>query len=329
MNGEAQATPPDALIVFGPTASGKSALGLWLAERLAGTIINADSMQLYRELRIITARPTAAEEARVPHRLYGVRPAAEPASAGWWREAALAEMAAVRAAGRLPILLGGTGMYLAALTEGLSAIPPVPSAVRDAIAARARDQGAAALHAVLAARDPVMAARLRPGDGQRIIRALSVLEATGRSLADWQARAGAPAPWRFSAILLDPPREPLRAAIDARFRAQIAAGALDEVRAFAALGLDPGLPAMKAHGVPELIRHLKGEITLDDAVQQASANVRQYAKRQRSWMRHRPPAPLDRLLTIRSRIGSVTQFLETESGLILAFICECGLTAPA
>jgi len=317
---------PPALIVAGPTASGKSALGLRLAQQLGGTIINADSMQLYRELCVLTARPDAAEEARVPHRLYGVQAAAEAASVGWWQQTALAEMAAARAAGRLPILLGGTGLYLAALTDGLAAIPAVPAAVRAAVAARAQTGGAAALHAELARRDLVMAARLRPTDTQRLARALAVLEATGRSLAHWQAQAAEPAPWRFASILLDPPRPALRAAIDARLVAQLAAGALDEVRALMALGLDPALPAMKAHGVPEFIRHLKGELPLDAALQQAQANVRHYAKRQGTWFRHRRLASPERLLTINDWIGGNAQFSESLLARIRVFLVDTGLT---
>ncbi|RYI99883.1 MAG: tRNA dimethylallyltransferase, partial [Acetobacteraceae bacterium] len=207
---------PLALLVAGPTASGKSALALALAERFGGTVINADSMQLYRELRVLTARPSLAEEAAVPHRLYGVRSAAEPASVAWWREAALAEMAA----SPLPILCGGTGLYFLSLTEGLSTLPPVPAAARVQARAELAEHGPAALHARL---DAETAAGLRPGDSQRIARAYEVLLGTGRGLAAWQ-REGAhtgPAPWRFAAIRLDPPREVLRAAIAARFDAML------------------------------------------------------------------------------------------------------------
>jgi tRNA dimethylallyltransferase len=320
-----EATLPRALIVAGPTASGKSALALGLAERLGGVVINADSMQLYRELRVLTARPTPAEEARAPHRLYGVRPAAEAASVAWWRGAALAEMAAARAAGRLPILCGGTGLYFLSLTEGLSDIPPVPAPAR----AEARDLlaalGAPALHARLAAVDPETAAALRPGDSQRIARAYEVWRGTGRGLLAWQrqgARSGR-APWRFAALLLDPPREALRAAIETRFDAMLAAGALEEVRALGAQGLDPALPAMRAHGVPELLAMLAGRLPLAEARRRAILNTARYTKRQATWFRHhRLSEPADPPLThsIHARIQDPTQFQKSDASQIFAFV---------
>ncbi|WP_137126562.1 tRNA (adenosine(37)-N6)-dimethylallyltransferase MiaA [Roseomonas sp. HF4] len=308
---------PAALIVAGPTASGKSALALALAERFAGTVINADSMQVYRELRVLTARPTAEEEARVPHRLYGVRPAAEAASVAWWRDAALAAMADARAAGRLPILCGGTGMYLAALTEGLSDIPPVPAAAREEARRMLAEDGPAALHARLAAADPETAARLRPGDSQRVARAYEVWRGTGRGLAAWQAGGGGrPAPWRFSAVLLDPPRDALRAAIAARWDAMLGAGALEEVRALAALGLDPALPAMRAHGVPELVAVLAGRMALAEASRRAILHTGQYTKRQATWFRHHALANPSRTHTIHARIAGLAQ-------LSASFLAEC------
>ena len=193
---ELAAPKPKALFVVGPTASGKSALALEIAERLGGTIINADSMQLYRELHLITARPSAADEARAPHLLYGVRPAAEAASVAWWRDAALAAMEEAHAAGRLPIICGGTGMYCAALTQGLAAIPPIPAPAREEARRLLAEEGPAALHARLAAEDPASAVRLRPSDSQRIARAWEVWRGTGRGIATWQAEASAaPAPW--------------------------------------------------------------------------------------------------------------------------------------
>lgn len=218
---------PLGLIVAGPTASGKSALALVLAERLNGVIINADAMQVYRELRILTARPTPQDEARVPHRLYGVRPAAEPSSVAWWREAALAEMAAAKQAGRLPILTGGSGLYFASLTEGLAAIPDPGPAAREEARALLKQIGPAALHARLTDADPATAARLRPTDSQRIARAWEVWRGTGTGLAAWQTEARPHAPWRFAAILLDPPRAELRAAIAARLDAMLRDGALE------------------------------------------------------------------------------------------------------
>ena len=221
---------PTALIVAGPTASGKSALAMMLAERLRGVtgldpvIINADAMQCYRELRIITARPTPEDEDRVPHALYGVRPAAEAGSVAWWREAALAAMTTARTERRLPILTGGTGLYFASLTDGLAAIPPPTPAAREEARQLLKDLGPAALHGRLAEADPDSAARLRPTDSQRIARAWEVWRSTGRSLAAWQSAASAPAPWRFTAVLLDPPRPELRAAIATRLAAMLRAG---------------------------------------------------------------------------------------------------------
>ena len=322
---QAVAELPGALIVAGPTASGKSALALELAERVGGVVINADSMQVYRELRIVTARPTPEEEARVPHRLYGVRPAAEAGSAAWWRGAALAEMAAARAAEKLPILCGGTGLYFSALTEGLSDIPECGDAARAEARKMLAEDGPVALHAALAKVDQATAARLRPGDSQRVARAWEVWRGTGRGLAAWQATgATAPAPWRFSAILLDPPREALRAAIAARFSAMLAAGALDEVRALLALQLDPALPAMRAHGVPELAAHLRGEISLAEAARRAELVTGQYTKRQATWFRHRALAAPDRTHTIHARIAGLTQFSESERGFLLNFTQQAG-----
>jgi tRNA dimethylallyltransferase len=270
-----------ALIVAGPTCSGKSALAEVIARAFGGTVINADAMQCYAGMAVITAQPGASD---VPHALYGVRDPAAAADVAWWREQALAEMARAR----LPVLCGGTGMYLRALTQGLSALPPVPASVRattrDALAAR----GAPALHAEL---DAQTRATLRPSDSQRVARAHEILAATGRGLAAWQAEAPAlpPAPYRFAAILLDPPREALRAAIATRFDAMLAAGALEEVRAL--LHLDRALPAMRAHGVPELLAHLRGEMSLADARARAVLNTGQYTKRQATWFRHQALAP--------------------------------------
>ncbi len=312
---------PRALLVAGPTASGKSALALAIAERLGGTVINADSMQVYRELRIITARPSPEEEARVPHRLYGVRPAAEAASVAWWRGAALGEMEAARAAGRLPILCGGTGMYFASLTQGLSDIPPIPAETREEARRLLAEEGPAALHARLAAVDPETAARLRPSDSQRIARAFEVWRGTGRGLAAWQGGGGTgPAPWRFAAILIDPPREALRAAIAARWEAMLAAGAIEEVRALVAQGLDPALPAMRAHGVPEIAAHLAGRMTLAEASRRAILNTGQYTKRQATWLRHHELADASRTHTIHARIAGDAQFLERIMAEVFAFV---------
>lgn len=275
------------VVVTGPTASGKSGLALALAEAFGGVVINADSMQVYRELAILTARPGPADLARAPHRLYGVLPGREACSAGRWRGLALEEIAAARAGGRLPIVVGGTGLYLRALERGLAPLPEVPAPVRAAARARHRALGAARFHAELAQRDPVMAARLAPADTQRLVRAWEVLEATGRSLAEWQAEApvAGAAPARFLRLVRLPPRAALYAACDARFRAMVDAGALEEVRALLDLGLDPALPVMKAVGVAELASHLAGEAALDEAIARAQQATRNYAKRQMTWLR--------------------------------------------
>jgi tRNA dimethylallyltransferase len=280
-----------AVLIAGPTASGKSALALELAEKTGGVIINADSMQVYRDLRIITARPTPPEEWRVPHSLYGHIDAAVNFSAGAWVNDAAAMLTEVRAQKRLPIFVGGSGLYFKALTRGLSAVPPIPAEVRDSVRGKLERDGVEALHAELARRDPVSAERLKPRDRTRIARALEVVEATGRSLTDWH-REGLPPllpPGEFSALFLSPEREQLYARIDARFGTMLAAGALQEVAALASRNLDPLLPAMKAHGVPALTRHLKGEITLEEAAEIGRADTRHYAKRQFTWFRHQLP----------------------------------------
>ncbi|MBM3586456.1 MAG: tRNA (adenosine(37)-N6)-dimethylallyltransferase MiaA [Alphaproteobacteria bacterium] len=312
---------PKALFVVGPTASGKSDLALAIAERLGGAIINADSMQLYRELHIITARPSAVDEARAPHLLYGVRPAAEAASVAWWRVAALNAMDEARAAGRLPIICGGTGMYCAALTQGIAAIPPIPLPAREEARRLLAEEGAAALHARLAAEDPASAARLHPSDSQRLARAWEVWRGTGRGIAAWQAEASAaPAPWGLAAILLDPPRAELRAAIAQRWAAMIEAGAVAEVRALLAQGLDPSLPAMRAHGVPELSAMLAGKLTADEASARAILATGQYTKRQATWFRHHELAAPERTYIINTRFKDLTQFSESKVAKFFAFL---------
>ena len=291
MNDSTEAVPtedlPPVVLVTGPTASGKSGLALALAETVGGVVINADSMQVYRELAILTARPGPEALARAPHRLYGVLPGDAPCSAGRWRALALAEIEAALAERRLPVVAGGTGLYLRALQRGLADLPEIPEKIRTAVRARHAALGAAAFHAALAARDPVMGARLHPSDGQRAIRAWEVLEATGRSLADWQAeRAVGDAPsYRFLQVVLAPPRAALYAACDGRFATMLERGALEEVRALLGLGLDPALPVMKALGVPELAAHLRDGLALDAAVSQAQQATRRYAKRQMTWLR--------------------------------------------
>ena len=281
----------NAVLIAGPTASGKSALALDLARKTGGVIVNADSMQVYRDLRVITARPTREEEALVPHRLYGHVDAAVNFSVGAWVVDAAKALSEVRAQRRLPIFVGGSGLYFKALTRGLSAVPPIPAGVREAVRARLERDGVEALHAELARRDGAAAERLKPRDRTRITRALEVVEATGRSLSDWH-RDGLPPllpAGTFSALFLEPDRDALYARIDARFDAMLKAGALEEVGRLAARKLDPLLPAMKAHGVPALIRHLQGEIALEEAAAIGRADTRHYAKRQFTWFRHQLP----------------------------------------
>lgn len=306
------------LIIAGPTASGKSSLALALAQRLGGSIINADAMQCYRELRIITARPSLADEALASHWLYGVREAGEPATAAWWRGAALGAMAE----SHFPILCGGTGMYLSALIKGLAAVPELPPAAR----IEARDLlgklGPPGLHAKL---DAETAAKLKPGDSQRIARAYEVLIGTGRGLAYWQAQPmEGLTGWAPKMILLDPPREDLREAINERFEAMLAAGALEEVAAFMASNPDQNLPLARAHGVPELAAHLCGGISLEAAKARAVLATHQYTKRQMTWFRHQKLVSTPAMQIITSRIGDYTQLTESIIGNLKHFIVDGG-----
>jgi tRNA dimethylallyltransferase len=279
------------VLIAGPTASGKSALALTLAERFGGIVINADSMQVYRDLRVITARPTTAEEARVPHRLYGHVDAAVNYSTGQWLRDVTSAMSGARAAGRVPILVGGTGLYFTTLTKGLANVPAIPAHIRDEVRTRLANEGVSTLRAELEVLDPETAQRLRVNDRNRISRALEVVKATGRSLSDWH-REGMKPPIDTShaiRIFLKTERAALVKRIEARFGAMLEAGALEEVRALAARQLDPTLPAMKAHGVPWLIRHLNGEIALAEAAAGAIMDTRRYAKRQLTWFRNQLP----------------------------------------
>lgn len=280
------------IVVAGPTASGKSALAVDLAERLDGTVINADAMQVYREMSVLTARPGAADLARAPHRLYGTLPAAEACSAALWRGKAVAEIRAAQAAGRVPVVTGGTGLYLKALMQGLSPVPDVPEEIREATRARLKRLGAAAFHAEIAAADPAMGARLRPSDRQRLARAAEVLAATGRSLSEWQGEAVAVEGFRFLVLFLAPPRDVLYAACDARFRGMVASGALEEAAGMRDLHLDPALPASRALGLRELIASLDGHMPLEAAIALAQAATRQYAKRQMTWFRNQLSDPI-------------------------------------
>jgi tRNA dimethylallyltransferase len=270
-----------ALLIAGPTASGKSALALEKAAALGGVIINADALQVYAELRILSARPTAEEEAAVPHRLYGHVSGREVYSVGRWLADATAAIEACWAAGRLPIVVGGTGLYFMALEQGLAQVPPLSAAVRE----RWRGFGGD-LHAALAARDSEGAARLAPNDRQRILRALEVLEGTGRPLRHWQEAAQSAAILsgaKVERLFRDVPRAELHARAEARFDRMMAEGAVEEVRTV--LGYDPALPMMKAIGIPELSAALRGEVSLEHAVSMAKAATRQFIKRQFTWWR--------------------------------------------
>ncbi len=280
-----------AVLIAGPTASGKSALALDLAEAAHGTVINTDSMQVYGDLRVLTARPTVEEEARVPHRLYGHVDAAVNYSAGAWVNDAAAVLAETQTSGRLPIFIGGTGLYFKALTRGLSNVPPVPDAVRQAIRDRLEQNGPEVLHEELAQCDPEAAARLRPRDRVRIARALEVVEATGRPLAEWHAHGLPPLlpPEGVVALFLAPDRQTVYEWIDRRFESMMDRGALEEARALSSRKLDPLLPAMKAHGVPALIRYLAGDLSREEAIAIGQIDTRHYAKRQFTWFRHQLP----------------------------------------
>jgi tRNA dimethylallyltransferase len=285
------ATKVSAVLIAGPTASGKSQLAMELAQQAGGVVINTDSMQVYRDLRVLTARPTVAEEAAVPHRLYGHVDASINFSAGAFLTDAAKVLEEARAQNRLPIFVGGTGLYFKALTRGLSAVPPIPPEIRERVRARLEREGVEALHAELAKRDGASAERLKPRDRTRIARALEVVEATGRSLTDWH-REGLPPilpPGEFTALFLAPERDALYARIDARFDLMLKVGALEEVATLAARKLDPLLPAMKAHGVRSLMAHLRGELTLEEAATIGRADTRHYAKRQFTWFRHQLP----------------------------------------
>ncbi|MDP4021943.1 tRNA (adenosine(37)-N6)-dimethylallyltransferase MiaA [Methylobacterium sp. NEAU 140] len=277
---------PAAVLIAGPTASGKSALASRIARARGGVVINTDSMQVYADLRVLTARPDPEEAGRVPHHLYGHVDGATNHSAGHFARDAAALLRDLD--GRLPVFVGGTGLYFRALEQGLSELPPVPEAVRARVRAEAEGRPTEALHADLARLDPAGAARLRPSDRMRVMRALEIFMGTGRPIESFH---GDPVPgplagWNLEKIFLAPDRAELRARIDARFRAMIAAGALDEVAGLRARRLDPMLPVMRAHGVPGLIAHLDGTLDLEAAIARGQADTRAYAKRQFTWFRH-------------------------------------------
>jgi len=309
---------PPVLVIAGPTASGKSALALELAESFDGVVINADSLQCYRDLRILTARPDDEAERRVPHRLYGFLDAGERGSAARWRALALDEIAAAINAHRLPILVGGTGLYLRVLEKGLAPVPEIPEEIREEAAALYYALGGVGFRERLTQFDPVAARRLFPGDRQRLTRAFEVVRATGLPLHAWQQRTNPVAGYRFGTILLAPPRKQLYGACDERFAGMIEAGALAEVAALAARDLDSNLPAMNAAGLPELLSYLRGERPLDEAIALAQRATRRYAKRQTTWFRHQ--ATPDLILT--------AQFSESLLQCSRHFIHEFLLTIP-
>jgi len=299
-----------AVLIAGPTASGKSALAMALARRFGGTVINADSMQVYRDLRVLSARPSAAEEASVPHRLYGHVDGAENYSVMRYAAEIGPLLGELAQSGSLPVLVGGSGLYFKALTEGLSEMPPVPEALRAEFRKRVAGLETQALHEELSQRDPEMAARLRPSDRLRIMRALEIVLATGRSLASFQGarRPGPLSGLPLLRLFVMPEREALRARIDQRFEAMMAGGALEEVAALRARRLDPLLPVMRAHGVPALIAHLDGDCSLKEAVARGQADTRAYAKRQVTWFRHQMQgweavAPADALALALARLA--------------------------
>lgn len=277
-----------AVLIAGPTASGKSAVAMAIAREFGGVVINADSMQVYRDLRILSARPSEEDEAAAPHRLYGFVDAAEAFSTGRWVDAAADTIRDVWADGKLPIVIGGTGLYFRALEHGLAPVPEVPPHVRQALRERAAREGGTAMHSELQRKDPAMADRLEPGDRQRVLRALEVLEATGKSLREWQDAQNGPGfleGVRTARLLLDVERAELYRRCEARFDTMISAGALEEVRALIGRDLDSDLPVMKAVGVPQLAAYLRDEIDLDDAASASKTATRQYAKRQLTWFR--------------------------------------------
>ncbi len=281
-----QSLPPLALIA-GPTASGKSALALALAEARDGVIVNADSAQLYRELPILSAAPSPGDRDRAEHRLYGVRDGADPCSAAEWADLARTEIASIHAAGRLPILVGGTGLYLRTLLDGIAPVPAIDPVIR----AQVRTATVAENFAALTPLDPAAAARLNPGDSTRIARALEVVQSSGRTLAEWQKQrsGGIGDAIALSPLILLPPREWLSERCDRRFGEMVELGALGEVEALLARGLDPELPVMCAIGVRELARVLKGTATREEAVTAGQIATRQYAKRQYTWFANQPP----------------------------------------
>lgn len=307
------------IIIGGPTGSGKSALALELAEKIGGAIVNADSMQQYRELRIITARPTLNDHRRAPHYLYGHRSADQPSSAGQWLRQAIKVIDEIKAQDRVPIVVGGTGLYLQALLQGIAPVPDVPAEIRAKTTRRFEELGVPGFHQHLAKHDPDLAASLKPGDRQRLIRAAEVLEATGKSMLYWRAqpRKRVVLPEPIVGVALMPPRPELHARIERRLQTMIDRGALDELEALRAKKLDPNLPLMKAVSVPELMAHLDGKIDLATATSRAMAKTRQFAKRQITWFRHQLPE-----LEPRNEFGDKPEVVSDHPALSLDLLTD-------
>ncbi len=276
------------IILSGPTASGKSALALFIAQKFDAVIINCDSKQLYKEIPIITAQPTADEMAQIPHELYGCISVAEHCSVGRWIDMVKPVIDKTHADGKIPMLVGGTGMYIKYLTEGIPQMPDIDEEIRTQVRAQIQEEGSAVTHTKLAAIDPDIAAKLEPGDSQRIARAMEVIRQTGKSLLYWQqqkAEAIYPAD-SFIKFFLSPPREKVYENCNSRFVKMLDAGLMDEMKALDAMQLDPELPSMRSHGVPEMLAYLHGNMTLEEAVEQSQQNTRHYIKRQFTWFRN-------------------------------------------
>ena len=298
------------IVVTGPTASGKSALALDLARRRGGTVINADAMQTYDAFPILTAQPTPEEQARAPHALYGVLPLSETVSAARWRTMASGEIERARAAGRLPILCGGSGLYLRTLMKGIAPIPDAPPELREQANADWAALGPEAFRARLAEHDPVLVGRLKPGDRQRHVRAWEVWRATGRPLSAWQEGEASAAPWCFVTVLLAPDRPWLRDRIERRFDVMLGEGVVEEVRAVFDRQPDPAWPGLKAHGAPELFRHFRGEMSLEEVRRVAIDHTRQYAKRQMTWFRHQMTPDLVFDSRADQALGTIEKYLD-------------------
>ena len=307
------------VLIAGPTASGKSRLALDLATSLNGVIINADSMQVYQELRVLTARPNLEQEAIACHRLYGIIPARTQFSVRRWLDLAITEIEIARSAGKVPIVVGGTGLYLQALTEGIAVIPDIPEDIRRRTRDLMADVGVAGVYDALKVRDPVMANRLKSTDSQRLVRALEVIEGTGISLAEWQARKVTTSilPGNWQGFILNWPRSELYNRCDRRLEQMLEHGALDEVNTLMDLNLDPSLPVMKALGVPVLIKLIRGEVDRASALASAQQATRRYAKRQTTWFENK--------MCSWNRLNA--QDSESLLGTIISFMSKNMLTA--